>query len=115
MVADAAPSVSVMHVPDTTRTRLAIAVTTPFPFHEPLGAAEVLLYADTLAARANTPLRRGTSDATGHIEVDGVPAGRYGLRARRAGAEDYFAVVSLRGSPADSLEVRLVTRDKICY
>jgi hypothetical protein len=113
MALNAAPSVSVVHFGDSTRTGLPVAVLSSFPEHKPLGGATVSLYTDTLDVRATTPLRQGTTDANGHLQLEALPAGRYGLRAQ-LGTSSFFSPVTIRGRP-DSLEVRLVTQSQICY
>jgi hypothetical protein len=111
----AAPSVSVIRLTDSSPPRLSVAVTAPFPAHKPLTGVQVALYGDTVESRATTPMRSGATDAGGHLDLQAVPAGRYGMRARGAGAEPFFAVVGLRAAPSDSLEIRLVTEVQICY
>lgn len=113
MMLIAAPSVSIVHVGDSTGTGLPVAVLSSFPEHRPLSGATVSLYTDTMDIRARTPLRHGTTDANGHLQLESLPAGRYGLRAQHGGSS-FFSPVSLRGSP-DSVEVRLVTQSQICY
>lgn len=111
----AAPSVSTFRIADRTPARLFVAVTTTFPEHRPLGGVRVDLFSDTLDARATNPLRSGTSDTNGHLELDAVPQGRYGLRAQGGGDGVFFSAVDLRGAVSDSLEIRLVTRAQVCY
>ena len=111
---NAAPSVSVVHLADTTHAGLPVTVVSSFPEHKALSGAAVLLYADTMDVRATSPLRRGTTDASGHLQLESLPAGRYGLRAQH-GSSSFFSPVSIRGTAPDSLEVRLVTQSQICY
>ncbi|HJQ21665.1 MAG TPA: carboxypeptidase regulatory-like domain-containing protein [Gemmatimonadaceae bacterium] len=104
-----------VHTADSSATRLAVLVTTPFPAHRPIAGAQVSLYRDTVAAHATTPLGTAVTDASGHAQLAAVGAGRYGLRARAPTAREFFTVVGLRGGNSDSLEVRLVRQDEICY
>ena len=104
-----------LRLADSTPPRLSVATLTPFPEHQTLSSVEVSLYADTIDARATSPLRTGSSDAKGHLALEPLPAGRYGLRARRPGTQPFFSIVRLRAAPSDSLEVRLVTDSQICY
>jgi len=110
-----APSVSVMHLADTTRKRLSVAAMTPFPDHTPLAGVQISLYADTIESRVANPLRNGSTDSSGLAELEPLPGGLYGLRARRPGAEPFFGVVRLREASAESLAVRIVTQAQICY
>lgn len=109
-----APSVSIVRASDTTTSRLAVRVTTPFPAHKPIGGAVVQVYGDTVESRAAAPLRAGAADDSGRVTLEALPAGRYGLRASAVGYERFFSIVDMR-RPVDTLVIRLTNGGLLCY
>ena len=92
---------------------LRVHVRSAGPDHPPLALATIAIHRDTTGAHKDAPVRRGETGNDGQLHLRSLPAGVYGIVARRIGSVPLKGVVRVRSGYSATIEITLAN-ERLC-